>query len=166
MDQDQEPDTTDPAPKNKVNSEAAQHLARMDNRRIEEALDALDHSLGQQQGPYSVTDQSQEDIIQILDDHIAVSPNPAQTDTGLEELLMFEREEQESDNESENQGIDVVATSTSDQEEIIVDPITIETYSQGLTHTLLQRTLYSKGTTLLQRALYKVTIYSSAHLAP
>ena len=76
MDQDREPDTTDPAPKNKVKSEAAQHLARMDNRRIEEALDALDHSLGQQQGPYSVTDQSQEDIIQILDDHIAVSPSP------------------------------------------------------------------------------------------
>ena len=105
-DQDQEPDTTDPAPKNKVNSGAVQHL---------------------------------EDIIQILDDHIAVSPNPAQapsekeTDTGLEEPVTYEREEQKSDNESENQEnqeIDVVATSTSGQEEIIVNPTTIETYPE------------------------------------
>ena len=145
MDQDREPDTTDPAPKNKVNSEAAQHLARMDNRRIEKALDALDQRLGQQLGPYPVTDQSQEDIIQILDDHIAVSPNPAQassekeTDSGLEEPVTCEREEKESDNEFENQEKDVVATSTSDQEEIIIDPITIETYSEEGVQTLARK---------------------------
>ena len=145
MDQDWEPDTTDPTPKNKVNSEAAQHLARLDNRRIEKALDALDQRLGQQLGPYPVTDQSQEDIIQILDDHIAVSPNPAQassekeTDSGLEEPVTCEREEKESDNEFENQEKDVVATSTSDQEEIIIDPITIETYSEEGVQTLARK---------------------------
>jgi hypothetical protein len=105
MDQDQEPDTTDPAPKNKVNSEEVQPL---------------------------------EDIIQILDDHIAVSPNPAQvpsereTDSGLEEPVTYEREEKETD-ESENQVIDVVATSASDQEgTIIVDPTTMEEGVQAL----------------------------------
>ena len=74
-----------------------------------------------------------EDIIQILDDHIAVLPNPAQahtereTDSGLEEPV-----EQESDNGSESQEVDVVATSVTDEEEIIVvDPTTIETYSEA-----------------------------------
>ena len=64
-----------------------------------------------------------------MDDHIAVSPNPAQapsekeTDSGLEE--------QERDNGSENQIVDVVATSASDEEDIIVvDPTTVETYSE------------------------------------
>ena len=62
-----------------------------------------------------------EDIIQILDDHIAVSPNPAQqelsekgTDSGLEENLTYEREESETENESENQGIEVVGPSGTD----------------------------------------------------
>ena len=73
-----------------------------------------------------------------MDDHITVSPNPAQapsekeTDSGLEEPVTYEQEEKETNNESENQGIDVVVTSTSDQEEIIIDPTTIETYSRGV----------------------------------
>ena len=65
-----------------------------------------------------------EDIIHILEDHIALSPNPekppSETDP-LEELLILEQEEQESESESEEEGIvNVVATSESDQVEIIV----------------------------------------------
>jgi hypothetical protein len=81
-----------------------------------------------------------DDIVQILDDHIAVSPNPAQnpaqdpsekeTDSGLEELMTYEQEEKETENESENQGIEVVGSSTSDQEEIIIDPTTTEIVSK------------------------------------
>ena len=47
------------------------------------------------------------------------------------EPVTYEREEKETD-ESENQEIDVVATSASDQEEIIVDPTTIEEGVQTL----------------------------------
>ena len=78
---------------------------------------------------------AEEDIILILDDHIAVSPNPAQahsergTDSGLEEPVTYDGEVQESDDE--NLEIDVVATSMSEQEEeIIVDPTTIEACSE------------------------------------
>ena len=80
-----------------------------------------------------------------MDDHIAVSPNPAQapsekeTDSGLEEPVTYEQEEKETNNESENQGIDVVVTSTSDQEEIIIDPTTIETYSEEGVQTLARK---------------------------
>ena len=72
-----------------------------------------------------------EDIIHILEDHIALSPNPekppSETDP-LEELLTFEQEEQESESDSEDEGIvNVVATSESDQDEIIVvDPTEME----------------------------------------
>ena len=75
-----------------------------------------------------------EDIIQILDDHIAVSPNPAQqdpsekeTDSGLEEILTPEEEESESENESDNPGIEVVGSASSDQEEVTVGPASTET---------------------------------------
>ena len=65
-----------------------------------------------------------EDIIQILDDHIALSENtekpPSEIDP-LEELLILEQEEQESESESEEEGIvNVVDTSESDHDEIIV----------------------------------------------
>ena len=59
-------------------------------------------------------------------------PTQLKSDSGLGEPIIYEREEKETDNESENQGIDVVVTSTSDQEEIIIDPTTIETYSRGV----------------------------------
>ena len=76
---------------------------------------------------------------------MTISPNPAQapsekeTETGLEEPVMCERKEKESNNESENQEIDVVATSTTDQEEIIINPITIETYSEEDAQTLARK---------------------------
>ena len=73
-----------------------------------------------------------------MDDHIAVSPNPAQapsereTDSGLEEADTYERVGKETD-DSDNQIIDVVATSESDQEgTIIVDPTTMEEGVQAL----------------------------------
>ena len=71
-----------------------------------------------------------EDIIQILDDHIAQSEDvseepekpPSETDP-LEELLALEQEEQESERDLEDEGIvNVVDTSYSDNEEVIVRP--------------------------------------------
>ena len=71
-----------------------------------------------------------EDIIQILDDHIALSENteksPSETDP-LEELLALEQEEQESTSELEEEGIvNIVDTSESDNDEVTVNPTKIE----------------------------------------
>ena len=71
-----------------------------------------------------------EDIIQILDDHIALSENtekpPSETDP-LEELLALEQEEQESESELEEEGIvNVVDTSESDNDEVTVNPTEME----------------------------------------
>ena len=76
-----------------------------------------------------------EDIIQILDDHIARSENvsentekpPSETDP-LEELLALEQEEQESESDLEDEGIvNVVDTSDSNNDEVIVNPVELET---------------------------------------
>ena len=75
-----------------------------------------------------------EDIIQILDDHIARSENvsensekpPSETDP-LEELLALEQEEQESESDLEDEGIvNVVDTSDSDKDEVVVNPTELE----------------------------------------
>ena len=75
-----------------------------------------------------------EDIIQILDDHIARSENvsensekpPSETDP-LEELLALEQEEQESESDLEDEGIvNVVDTSDSDNDEVVVNPTELE----------------------------------------
>ena len=75
-----------------------------------------------------------EDIIQILDDHIARSENvsentekpPLETDP-LEELLALEQEEQESESDLEDEGIvNVVDTSDSNNDEVIVNPVELE----------------------------------------
>ena len=142
MDQEKELEGINPVPKNNAHIEASQVPPRTGGG-SEETLESLDKCLSQQEPEITVqglervsTDpapsgaaQPLEDIIQTLDDHIAASPNPAQaptkkeTDSGLEE--------QESDNGSENQIVDVVATSASDEEDIIVvDPTTVETYSE------------------------------------
>ena len=67
-----------------------------------------------------------EDIIQILDDHIAQTEKsekpPSETDP-LEELLTFEQEEQESESEPEEEGIVNVSDSS---DEITINPTEIE----------------------------------------
>ena len=71
-----------------------------------------------------------EDIIQILDNHIARSENtkkpPSKTDP-LEELLALEQEEQECESELEGEGIvNIADTSESDHDEIVVNPNEME----------------------------------------
>ena len=70
-------------------------------------------------------------MVHILEDHIALSPNPekppSETDP-LEELLTLEQEERESESESKEEGIvNVLTTSESDQDEItVVNPTEME----------------------------------------
>ena len=120
------------------------------SRRAQEESKIVSHEQDEQE-PES-TDR--ENIIQMLDDHIAVSPNPAQastekeTDSGLEEPLTHEqdnKDEGESDTENgvidvvatsasdtDNQQVEVVATSSSDPEEIIiVNPTNTETFPEA-----------------------------------
>ena len=82
-------------------------------------------------------ENGEEDIMQILDDHIAVSPNPAQAETEivsvLEEADTYAADEADTENSDDNQIIDVVTNSASDQEgTIIVDPSTMEEGVQTL----------------------------------
>ena len=120
------------------------------SRRSQEESKSMAHKQDEQE-PES-TDR--ENIIQMLDDHIAVSPNPAQastekeTDSGLEEPLTHEQDNKdkgESDTENgvidvvatsasdtDNQEVEVVATSSSDPEEIIVvDSTNTETFPEA-----------------------------------
>ena len=124
------------------------------SRRAQEESKIVSHEQDEQEpeitdpDPLDRTIHCVENIIQMLDDHIAVSPNPAQassekeTDSGLEEPLTHEQENKDdSDSENgiidvvatlasdtENQEIEVVATSSSDPDEInIVDPTNTET---------------------------------------
>ena len=173
--EDQVPETTDPSPNSATQdltrigrgsdtqvsqqdlaqqAKQLQILQRMaQSRRAQEEPEIVAHEKDEQDpDPLDRTIHRVENIIQMLDDHIAVSPNPAQassekeTDSGLEEPLTHEQENKDdSDSENgvidvvatsasdtENQEIEVVATSSSDPDEIIiVDPTTTETFPEA-----------------------------------
>ena len=69
------------------------------------------------------SDSDKEDIIKILEDAIANSPNPAR------------REDLETDSGTENHGIESVEPSGSEQEEVTVDPNIVEESKEELPET-------------------------------
>ena len=182
--EDQVPETTDPSPNGatqdltRIGKGSDTHTSQQDldqqakqlqilqgmaqSRRAQEESKIVAHEQDEQEpeitdpDPLDRTIHRVENIIQMLDDHIAVSPNPAQAssekemDSGLEEPLTHEQENKDdSDSENgiidvvatlasdtENQEIEVVATSSSDPDEIIiVDPTNTVTCPEAGAHT-------------------------------